>query len=69
MDGDTLRRARKSMALTQEQLADKLGVSVVTVNRWERGHNRPSNMAQEVITSLMQKESANAGKKKGRTKG
>lgn len=37
MDIKTL---RLKVGLTQEQLAHKLGVSVVTVNRWEKGRSR-----------------------------
>ena len=33
---------RARLQLTQQQLADKLGVSFATVNRWERGHTKPS---------------------------
>jgi type I restriction enzyme M protein len=39
-----LRSVRAALNLTQEQLAERLGVSFATVNRWEggsaRGHPR-----------------------------
>jgi transcriptional regulator with XRE-family HTH domain len=36
--GDRLKRARRRAILTQEQLADKSGVGVTTINRIEKGH-------------------------------
>ncbi len=47
-----LRAIRDAMTLTQEQLADRLGVSFATVNRWENGANMPQKAAREVITAL-----------------
>ena len=40
--GGRLRVARRSVGLTQKQLADKLGVESITVSRWERGVTSPS---------------------------
>ncbi|MBR4737455.1 MAG: N-6 DNA methylase [Rhodocyclaceae bacterium] len=40
------------MNLTQEQLAERLGVSFATVNRWEGGNNKPQRAAQEAILAL-----------------
>ena len=37
-----LKTYRLEHRLSQEALADKLGVAFCTLNRWERGHNRPS---------------------------
>ena len=41
MTKDKIQAMRKRLGLTQMQLAAKLGVSFVTVNRWERGHVTP----------------------------
>lgn len=41
MTGKEIRKIRKAMGLTQQQLASKLGVSFAAVNRWEREHNEP----------------------------
>jgi len=49
---DTLRAIRASLDLTQEQLADRLGVSFTTVNRWEGGVNQPQKAAREAIATL-----------------
>jgi len=48
----TLRAIRAALNLTQEQLAERLGVSFATVNRWEGGGNKPQRAAQEAITTL-----------------
>ncbi len=47
-----LRATRAALNLTQEQLAERLGVSFATVNRWEGGGNKPQRAAQETILSL-----------------
>lgn len=38
---DIIRTRRQTLGLTQEGLADKLGVSAPAVNKWERGLNYP----------------------------
>ena len=48
----TLRAIRAKLNLTQEQLADRLGVSFATVNRWEGGDTKPQRAAMEAITAL-----------------
>ena len=48
----TLRALRASLDLTQEQLAERLGVSFATVNRWEGGASRPQKAAREAIAAL-----------------
>lgn len=50
----TLRAIRTKLDLTQEQLAERLGVSFATVNRWEGGANLPQKAAREVISALAQ---------------
>ncbi len=47
-----LRSIRAKLNLTQEQLAERLGVSFATVNRWEGGGNKPQRAAQEAILAL-----------------
>ncbi|MCL4743563.1 MAG: N-6 DNA methylase [Phycisphaerales bacterium] len=48
----TLRAIRATLNLTQEQLAERLGVSFATVNRWEGGNSKPQKAAQEAIAAL-----------------
>jgi type I restriction enzyme M protein len=47
-----LRAIRDKLGLTQEQLAERLGVSFATVNRWEGANNVPQKAAMEAITAL-----------------
>ena len=35
--GAIIREKRKELSLTQEQLADRLGVSASAVHKWEKG--------------------------------
>jgi DNA-binding transcriptional regulator YiaG len=45
-------RLRHRLALTQEEFAHAIGVTVSTVNRWENGHIEPSRLARKAITEL-----------------
>ncbi|MDE2831165.1 MAG: N-6 DNA methylase [Gemmatimonadota bacterium] len=47
-----LRAIRAHLDLTQEQLADRLGVAFATVNRWEGGLTKPQKAAREAIVAL-----------------
>ena len=48
-----LKTIRKTLSLTQEQLAQRLGVSFVTVNGWENGKRKPSPLARRQIEQLV----------------
>ncbi len=48
----TLRVLRANLDLTQDQLAERLGVAFATVNRWEGGMTRPQKAAREAIVAL-----------------
>ena len=48
----TLQAIRAKLDLTQEQLAERLGVSFATVNRWEGGVNMPQKAARIAISAL-----------------
>ena len=48
----TLRAIRANLDLTQEQLAERLGVSFATVNRWEGGTTRPQKAARVAIDAF-----------------
>ena len=44
-----LRRQRKRLAITQEQLAELLGVSLSVVAKWEGGTRRPLPLTRAAI--------------------
>ena len=46
---DFIRRLRRELGMTQEELAHALGITVGTVNRWENGRFRPSKLARATI--------------------
>ncbi len=52
MDKDSIIKLRKSLRLTQEQFALKLGVHKLTVSRWERGDKRPSKLADRQLKRI-----------------
>jgi len=47
-----LRAIRAGLDLTQQQLADRLGVAFATVNRWEGGVTKPQKAARTAIAAL-----------------
>ena len=55
MDKESIRELRRKLGLSQEGLARKLGVSVLTVRRWEKGSFRPSPLAMARIEKIAQK--------------
>ena len=44
-----VKRIRKELGFSQEQLARGLGISFSTVNRWENGKSYPRQMAKELL--------------------
>jgi transcriptional regulator with XRE-family HTH domain len=55
MTGKQLRERRKAMGLTQEQLADILGVSPNTIARWERGEMKIPSFLSLAIETIERK--------------
>ncbi|MBM3495608.1 MAG: helix-turn-helix domain-containing protein [Armatimonadetes bacterium] len=55
-----LRSTRATLGLTQEQLAERLGVSFATVNRWEGGIVRPQKAARDAIAALAREAGVDA---------
>ena len=47
-----IKEAREIAGLTQTQLANLIGVSYASVNRWENGQSRPNNLAWQRIIDL-----------------
>lgn len=48
---------RKKTLLTQAELADKLGVAFISVNRWENGHCEPTMKVKRKLAVLFKKHS------------
>jgi transcriptional regulator with XRE-family HTH domain len=44
---------REDKGLTQQQLADRMGTSDVTISRWETGKRRPDMDAQAAIAEAL----------------
>ena len=43
------------MGLSQEELAQALNISYVTINRWENGKSEPNRMAKSVFFAFCEK--------------
>jgi transcriptional regulator with XRE-family HTH domain len=52
---DTLYKARVRLHLSQQGLADLLGVKPMTVSRWERGVNKPNSRHRERLSEIFGK--------------
>ena len=51
--GEVIRNARKSLGLTQRQLAEKIGVANTSISNWEKGLSRPdADLIQELCRVL-----------------
>jgi len=51
----TLKRVRKELNMSQEQMARELHVSFSTVNRWENEKSNPNNIAKKVFHDFCKK--------------
>ncbi len=47
-----IKKLREVLLVTQKELADYLGVSVVTVNRWENGKYEPTMKEKRKLAKL-----------------
>lgn len=50
-----IKRIREEMLITQTELAEMLGVSFATVNRWEKGHHVPTIKQKRAIRDFCKK--------------
>ncbi len=53
--GVRVKELREELHLTQEAMAETLGVSFATVNRWENGWTKPSQLAVRQIEQLCER--------------
>jgi transcriptional regulator with XRE-family HTH domain len=51
--GKIVRALRQARGLTQEQFAQKLGVTFPTVNRWENSKATPSPLAMQKLNRMV----------------
>jgi len=51
---DEIKSIRTKLSMTQRLFAEALGVSVKTVESWEKGTNRPSGIASRMLELLYQ---------------
>lgn len=52
-----IKNIRRQSFLTQEDFAREIGVSYVTVNRWETGRSKPSLKTMKLIDDYCKKNS------------
>jgi putative transcriptional regulator len=55
--GAQVKALRERLHLTQQAMAERLGVSFATVNRWENGWTVPSNLALRQLDLLASQRS------------
>lgn len=48
-----IKERRKELKLTQQELADKIGVSLMTVLRWEKGERTPNTSIMPQLSSAL----------------
>ena len=61
MPNERLRRAREQHNLTQKELADKIGVTNITVNRWENGKVMPIPYYRQKLCNFFQMDAETLG--------
>ncbi|MBI4317515.1 MAG: helix-turn-helix transcriptional regulator [Chloroflexi bacterium] len=52
-----IRDLRAQIGVTQAELAERLGVTYVTVSRWENAQTRPNRLAVRALLALAQQTS------------
>ncbi|MFC2010530.1 helix-turn-helix transcriptional regulator [Chloroflexota bacterium] len=51
---DKVKELRKKRGWTQEDLARQIGVTLSTIQRWEKRGGRPTRLARRELTQLLQ---------------
>ncbi len=52
LDKEEIRKLRAEAGFTQMDFAQKVGVSITTISRWETGLSKPSKLALEKLVWL-----------------
>ena len=55
MNSKDIKELRKSLGLTQKELAGRVKVDAITVSRWERGEQRPTQLTLKRLARLERK--------------
>lgn len=55
MEPQEIKNIRRYLGMTQEKFAQYMDISAATVNRWETGKFKPSNLAVDKIKTLLKK--------------
>lgn len=55
-----IKRLRKRLGLTQVVFGRRVGVTLLSVNRWENGHVVPGDAAQSALEKLAKKSAKKA---------
>lgn len=58
---DLIKSIRGELLITQTELAELLGVTFATVNRWEKGHHEPGIRQKRAINSFCKKKKIRFG--------
>ena len=53
---EKVRSAREDLLMTQEEIAAELGVTPITVCRWETGKSEPSIKAKKAFRNLCERK-------------
>ena len=56
MTDNEIKELRKRLNMTQQELANAVGVDRVTVARWEAGQKKPSNLARRQLARLAKRK-------------
>ena len=51
-----IKKIRNELLITQTELAEMLGVTFATVNRWERGHHEPTIKQKRALRDLCRRK-------------
>ena len=59
---EKIKSARENLLMTQEEIAVELGVTPITVCRWETGKTEPSIKAKKAFRDLCERKGLTFGK-------
>ena len=62
---EKIKSARENLLMTQEEIAVELGVTPITVCRWETGKTEPSIKAKKAFRDLCERKGLTFGENHG----